>query len=359
MPNIFSKLNKRRSASRAVLTALIGFSTLLSCSSIEHAFAAESKNPKANFYLRQAEQASHNLDHAKLLEACAKALENDPKLARAYSLRAKSFMQRRRWDKAITNADQAISLDPKEAMAYVVRGKSGYLSGSASNDQIVRDFETAVRIDPNIEDGAFYLGIMCTVNKQYERSLHWLTKAQQLEPKDKNVYHYRSACYSLMGKSDLALKDLDTMTKLDPRAYEAFATKADTYARLKQYDKAITEYTAAIKIRPREYALRNMRAAVYIKMGKHEEAIKDYTEAININPIDEDLFLRRGNEYVELKDFAKALEDYNEAISLEPDYETAYVRRSVLYTMMGKPALAAKDRAKAAELKKRPAEKKI
>lgn len=319
----------------------------------------ESKNPKANYFLRQAEDALKHVDHSAVLENCRQALENDPKLAKAFAVRGMSFMQRKRWDKAIADAERAIRLDPETALAYIVRGKSGYLSGLQSNDQINRDFEHAVRLDPNVQDGYFCLGIMCTVNKDYQRSADCLTKALKMDPLNKNIYQYRSACYSLMKKPDLALVDLGMVIKLDPNAYEAFATRADVYSRLGKNEQAVADFTEAIKLRPREYTLRNLRAALFIKMGKHHEAVKDYSEAIALNPLDEDLFLRRANEYMVLKEFQKALTDYSESISLEPEYETAYVLRAKVYDALGKRDLAAKDRARAAELKRLPEEKKI
>jgi len=334
-------------------------SLLILLAACTQAHAAGSKNPKANYFLRQAEQATLREDDGGVLESVRQALENDPKLARAYALRAKSFCHRRRYDKAITDSDRAISLDPNEALAYLVRGKAGYLGGEIPNEKVMEDLLHAVKLEPNIEDGYFYLGIMYTVRKEYVKSADMLTKAAKLNPKDKNVYQYRSACYQLMGKPELALKDLDTILKMDPARADVYATRADTYQRLGQYDKAIADYGTAIKTKPHEYTLLMMRASLYIKIGKHKEAIKDYTDAIAINPIDEDLFLRRGNEYLELKDYPRALADFNESISLAPEYENAYRRRSTVYGITGKKDLATKDRLRADELKRRPAEKKI
>ena len=51
--------------------------------------------------------------------------------------------------------------------------------------------------------------------------------------------------------------------------------------------------------------------------------------------------------------------DFNEAIELAPMFELAYRSRSWIYELKGQRNLSRKDRAKADELRKAPAEKKI
>lgn len=351
-----------RSASKAHFTARIQTCVILTacaCSIAGGGHAAEPRDPYARQFLKQAEDASFREDDGAVLELVRKVLQNDPKSARAYALRAKSFMHRKRYDRAVADADKAISLDPHMALAYVVRGKSGYLGGESSNEQVTSDLKTAVRLDPKIPDGYFSLGVIATVEKDYQRSVDLFSKALTLQPKDSAIFQYRSAAYTLLHKDELAIKDLDMVIKLKPLEYQGYVTRADALTRLKRFDDAIADYTAAIKCEPRQYITRMYRATLFIKLGRYKDAVNDYTEAINLNPLDEDLFLRRGNTYVLMKDYQHALTDYNEALSLSDEYESAFRQRGKLYELMGKKDLAAKDMARAAELKKRPAEKKI
>lgn len=317
---------------------------------------SQARNAKALQYLKMAQ--STEVNDAMQLYA-AQAILLDPNLAEAYMMRALALQRKRRYPESVIDASHAIKLNPRLARAYVIRAKAGYLSGDAKNEEVFKDLHTGLKLNPKVEDGYLCLAVAYAATNDGPKALDAFAKALAVKPSDKNIYHYRSGVYSTMGKHALAVKDLDTYLKLAPKDAHGYVSRASARQLMGNNEGAIADYSRAIELDAREYTWRLLRAALYKSVGRHKEAIGDYSEAIKGNPIDEELFYRRGLEYFSLKQYDKALADYNEAIDLNKDFQESYRARSELYDATGKHALAAKDRARANELKARPAEKKI
>ncbi len=309
-------------------------------------------------YLKEA-KALGDSNEALVIKLATRALELDPRNAEAYDIRATAYSRKKRYIEAIADANHALRLNPKQAHAYAIRAKAGYLCGEASNESVVRDVETAVKLDPKVDDGYYLLGVIYSAQKQNKLACAAYDKAKVLKPKDRMLWRFSSAAHSELGEMDKALADMSMFVKLAPTDGSGYISRAGIYQILKQPDKALADYAKAIEVEPSEYPHRMRRAAYLITLGKHKEAIDDYSAAIKLNDVDEDLFLRRGNEYAVLKKYDKALADYNEAIAIARNYEAAYRARAKVYHEIGKPDLATKDRAKANELSRRPAEQKI
>lgn len=309
-------------------------------------------------YLKEA-KALGEANEALVVKLATRALEVDPRNAEAYDIRATAHARKKRYVEAIADANHAIRLNPKQAHAYAIRAKAGYLFGESSNESIVKDVETAVRLDPKVDDGYYLMGVMLSAQKRNKEACAAYDKAKVLKPKDRMLWRFSSAAHLELGEPEKALFDMSMFVKLAPTDGEGYISRAGIYQILKQPDKALADYAKAIEVEPTEYPYRMRRAAYLITLGKHKEAIDDYTAAIKLNDVDEDLFLRRGNEYRALKKYDKALADFNEAIAISRNYEAAYRARAQVYHEIGKPDLANRDRAKANELSRRPAEQKI
>lgn len=348
-------LNRAATQHRKQFLAATIIGSLLALSSISLA-PAQAKT--AEEYLKQARELGES-DDLLVVKLATRAIQVNPRSAEAYDVRATAQMRRKRLKEAVEDATRAIRINPKQAHAYAIRAKAGYLMGDASNEDVIRDVQTAVRLDPKVDDGYYLLAVALTAMKKHKEACDAFDKAKVLNPKDKMTWRFSSTAHALIGDVQGALKDLTMYIKLSPRDPDGYISRAGYYQELKMPDKALADYEQAIKLEPHQYPFRMRRAAYLVKIGKHKEAVDDYTAAIKLNDVDEDLYLRRGNEYVILKQYDKALADFTEAIELSSNYEVAYRARARLYTVLGKGELAAKDRAKADELRRRPAEQKI
>ncbi len=78
------------------------------------------------------------------IEAFTRAIESDPKYARAYGLRGGNYEKLGNRQHAIMDYGRAIELDPRYADAYLARGLAYDKLGNRR--QAIRDFESAARL---------------------------------------------------------------------------------------------------------------------------------------------------------------------------------------------------------------------
>ena len=79
----------------------------------------------------------------ELIEGGALAPDN---LAAVYLTRGGIYFDKRDFDRAIADFDQAIALDPKSSRSYNARGRA--YQGKLDYDRAVADFDDAIALDP-------------------------------------------------------------------------------------------------------------------------------------------------------------------------------------------------------------------
>jgi tetratricopeptide (TPR) repeat protein len=78
-------------------------------------------------------------------------------LAWVYVSRGHAFHDKKDYDRAIADYDQAIQLDPKDANAYVSRGLAYH--GKKDYDRAIADYNQAIQLDPKDADAYFSRGL--------------------------------------------------------------------------------------------------------------------------------------------------------------------------------------------------------
>ena len=84
-------------------------------------------------------------------------------------------------------------------------------------EEALKDFDRAVKIDPNRADG--YLGRANTLNTmgRYGESLDDYDRAIDINPKLANAYVNRAIAYSHLGEYEKAIADYEKGLELDPK----------------------------------------------------------------------------------------------------------------------------------------------
>jgi tetratricopeptide (TPR) repeat protein len=150
------------------------------------------------------------------IEAASRAIELDPKYAKAYLLRGAANDNLGDSRQAINYYDRAIELDPKYATAYSLRG-------AANND--LGDYRQA------IED--------------YDRAI-------ELDPKNAIAYRKRGDSYIELRDYRQAIKDYDRAIQLDPKYALAYHNRGNAYGKLKQNQKKINDLKIAARLGHKE-----------------------------------------------------------------------------------------------------------
>ena len=157
-----------------------------------------------------------------------------------YNNRGWDFYQKKDYDKAISDFNDAIKLNPNSALAYFNRGIT--YGDKKEYDKAISDFNDAIRLDPNSALGYFNRGIAYAGKREY----------------------------------DEAISDFNDAIRLDPNSALAYNNRGSFYYGKKEYDKAVSDYNDAIRLNP-NYALAYYnRGLVYREQGNNAQAQAEF-----------------------------------------------------------------------------------
>jgi len=119
----------------------------------------------------------------------------------------RSYFDKRQWDKAIAEYNEAIELDPKYADAYFNRGNANYNKGQY--DQAIDDYTKAIEINPGLADAYANRGLAYAQGKgQFDQAISDFNKAIGINPGYAMAYNYRAVTYYYQGEDDKAWEDV-------------------------------------------------------------------------------------------------------------------------------------------------------
>ncbi len=85
------------------------------------------------------------------------------------------------------------------------------------------------------------------------------TKIVEEFPNYAEAYNKRASLYFLVGKNNLALKDIDKTLELEPRHFGALIGRGSIYRQEKKFAEALSSYKEALSINP---AMKNIEATI-------------------------------------------------------------------------------------------------
>ncbi len=119
----------------------------------------------------------------------------------------RSYFEKRQWDKAIAEYNEAIELDQKYADAYFNRGNAYFNKGQY--DQAIADYTEAIEINPRLAEAYAKRGLAYAQGKgQFDQALSDFNKAIGINPRYAMAYNYRAVTYYYQGEDDKAWEDV-------------------------------------------------------------------------------------------------------------------------------------------------------
>jgi class 3 adenylate cyclase/TolB-like protein/Tfp pilus assembly protein PilF len=143
----------------------------------------------------------------------ATALEDSNALA--HQLLAEVQLYRGRHDLAASEADRAIELNPNQPSSHAIRGAILLTEGLA--DEAISFFETAVRFDPQIDNGYFVdLGMAYFLEERYDEAIKLLEGLRVRNPDFAYSYIALAAIYVETGRAEDASNAAANVRRLAP-----------------------------------------------------------------------------------------------------------------------------------------------
>jgi TolB-like protein/Flp pilus assembly protein TadD len=207
---------------------------------------------------RQFDSAASEREALKLLE---QSLTLDPTSVNARLLTAEILVNgisngfSRSADQDKTRADElireALEREPNLAYAHSVKGLLRRIQGRGDESQV--EWETAIAVDPNNAWIVRQLGQTMLFQGKPETALPYLEKAIRLDPRSPfifNVYAALARCHIFLGRIEEAVALLRTARSLGPDAWYVHLYLAGALGLSGDLDEAKSEIAEAVKLRP-------------------------------------------------------------------------------------------------------------
>ena len=265
----------------------------------------------------------------RVIDFMSQAAQARPDAADIWHIIGEAYRQQQDPHQALSAYDQAINLNPNYAPAFLGRARANRAIGSVNVEDLRRDLETALRLDPDFGEIYLDLALLDLQEKNYVEALENLNLASSHLPNSPLVYLNRARVHLEMAAPELALKDAYQANQLD-------ITLLDTYLVLGQALQANGQYIESIlpldiyllyheNPTPQAYA---WLGHAYAVDGDLEAALRIFEQALLINPANFDVLFQRGRLFLETGEYHKALVDFNLVIEQQPDSFVTAIARS-------------------------------
>lgn len=330
---------------------------LLLCIAIKNDISAQDPNKRkftAADSVMAIKIAQNTINYSTEILKHKDQLKDKSKLPGFYANRAAAEAMLNQNAKALSDYSAAIALKPDLIDAILARGM--LYARLKQFQPAVNDFRRLVVLLPGQNDKLIVLYNTIAEGERnlqhYDKAIEASTAAIAINPQIADAYKSRAISYSLMGKYDLAIDDINlviygTAPKenriTDPASFIAMAatrSDADRHAlseliemradvqRIKHPRDAINDYSLAIKLWPENKIAYWDRAAAYRGNGDYQLATDDYSRAITFYKGDKYALARlyedRAQMEMGLYQFKKVIADDSLAVSADPTYVVAY-----------------------------------
>ncbi len=116
--------------------------------------------------------------------------------------------------------------------------------------EAVREYETAVKIDPKNATANLLLGLALANTQDLDRAAQYSTISVQLSPTYAGYYNL-GLIYANQGKFDLAVEAYEKAVQLNDKSYQAWHQLGLVYSAALKFDKAIVAYNKVIELNPK------------------------------------------------------------------------------------------------------------
>ncbi len=169
-----------------------------------------------------------------------------PRDAFSYAMRALVRHDRKEFDAALQDYDQAIRLDPGNAQLHY--RCAGNRHSRKEFARAIGDYTEAIRLDPR--SALAYVGraLSWGARNDHDKAIEDLSEAIWLDPLCIPAYLCAGWNGKSKGESRKAIVDYNMVIRLDPENAPAFARRGLAWQALKSYAKAVADFEAAIQL---------------------------------------------------------------------------------------------------------------
>ena len=168
-----------------------------------------------------------------------------------------SWQQIKNYKDERTFYGRIIKTNPLCWMAYNNRGR--LLEKNGEYDSALADYEQAITVNPNCQDGKGNYSCM-------------------------RSYNNRGVSFQYLGNFEAAIIDFNRALEINPSFMKAYLNRGAVYFQQQEFDKALDDFSEAIKSSPHYTKAYLNRGLVYMQKGLMDQALLDFSKTVEIDP---------------------------------------------------------------------------
>lgn len=260
----------------------------------------------------------------RLLET---ALAKSPNFVLSQAMLTQIYLVQDRKAEARELANQSLATAPRSPRALLSRGlvHIAHFNLPAA----IRDFQTALAIDPNFVEAYIYLAKIWLGSDYLDRARNTIAQARRLAPDNGEVL-------SIAGFVQLAFRDFEGARLLFTRAIELSPGLGEPHLgmgiyafRFRQMDRGLSEMLLATLLEPRLSSYQSELGKALYQVRAFAKALEVYDYAKTLDPNDPTPHLYKGIALTDLNRPGEAIQEINRSIELN-DNRAVYRTRLAL-----------------------------
>ncbi len=219
----------------------------------------------------------------KAINSYNRVIGIDGKSAQAYCHRGFAYANKENYGQCIADQTKAIELDGKLALAY--QRRAGAQINNKKLPEAIKDLEQALQLQPNLAEALCDRAILMAANKNPIQAEADIEAALRSDPRCVRAYVLKSQQLAARERFVEAISVLDKAAAEVPgQEVVLAAARGAALQGKKDFAGAVKEFTRVIEDNPKNYQALQARAAAYKKLGKEEEALADFAKAKEYAP---------------------------------------------------------------------------
>ena len=171
-------------------------------------------------------------DHQKALDSAMqlaeKAISLNEAIPEAYFVKGLIHRERKEFFEAILAAEKTIEIDPNYADGHIVAGSVLYLAGRA--EEGLELVEKAMRLNPHYPHNyQLCQGQALYVMKSYDEAAHAFKRGLERYPQSERLHLWLAAAYAQIGETEHANREMDQVYALNPNFSPTFLEQTSAF----------------------------------------------------------------------------------------------------------------------------------
>jgi tetratricopeptide (TPR) repeat protein len=275
------------------------------------------------------------------LQELTNKIEADPENDELLHQRARFYLSRNDFDKALKDMHKAISLDGKKSAYYVTLSDIYLFTGRPDNCK--ESLLKAIAINTSDVDARLKLAKLYLIMKDYPACFGEVKQLLAIDQGNSGAYFTRAIALLEKGDTIPAVADLKKAVDNNQEYYEAYIQLGELYA-LKKDGLAELYFKNALNLRPLSREALYMLGLFYQETGKYDQAIAVFQNLTKVDTAFREAPYNIGYiNLVYLKNFDKAVFFFTEALKRDPAYYKALYNRGYAYELSGNYPKARED----------------